>query len=273
LEAVNAAYYEFDEDRGMVERSLDLSSHELLQANAEMRGLVQTLREGHARLQKQNAVLMDLARTAQTPGTDVTVAMRPFTEASAHALGVERAGVWLFDPSWPTIQCVDLFERSANRHSAGMQLQVAAYPRYFEAVERERTIAAADSLMDARTAEFAPLYLRPLGIASNLDAAVWLGGRMVGLVCNEHVGSARSWTIEDEQFAGSVADMVSQALEAMERSKTEQQLETKLREVELLNKVMMGREERILELKDEIKQLRLQLGQAPVAVGNGGSST
>jgi len=37
LEAVSSAYGEFDTDRGMLERALDLSSQELLQANAEMR--------------------------------------------------------------------------------------------------------------------------------------------------------------------------------------------------------------------------------------------
>ena len=33
LDAVNQAYQEFDNDRAMLERSLDLSSQELLQAN------------------------------------------------------------------------------------------------------------------------------------------------------------------------------------------------------------------------------------------------
>jgi diguanylate cyclase (GGDEF)-like protein/PAS domain S-box-containing protein len=36
VEAVNAAYRQFDEDRTMLERSLDLSSQELLQANADL---------------------------------------------------------------------------------------------------------------------------------------------------------------------------------------------------------------------------------------------
>jgi signal transduction histidine kinase len=37
LSAVDSAYQEFDDDRRMLERSLDLSSQELLQANGEMR--------------------------------------------------------------------------------------------------------------------------------------------------------------------------------------------------------------------------------------------
>ncbi|MBU1693497.1 MAG: PAS domain S-box protein, partial [Verrucomicrobia bacterium] len=37
IEAVNDAYHEFDRDRGMLERSLELSSEELIEANASLR--------------------------------------------------------------------------------------------------------------------------------------------------------------------------------------------------------------------------------------------
>ncbi|HUP61313.1 MAG TPA: EAL domain-containing protein [Thermoanaerobaculia bacterium] len=37
VEAINAAYHQFDDDRLMLERSLDLSSHELMQANTDLR--------------------------------------------------------------------------------------------------------------------------------------------------------------------------------------------------------------------------------------------
>ena len=40
LEAIDQAYVGFDNDRTMLERSLDLSSQELLQANGELRILV-----------------------------------------------------------------------------------------------------------------------------------------------------------------------------------------------------------------------------------------
>jgi PAS domain S-box-containing protein len=43
--AIDNAYREFDADRSMLERSLDLSSTELLRANSEMRAIIQALRE------------------------------------------------------------------------------------------------------------------------------------------------------------------------------------------------------------------------------------
>jgi len=41
VDSVNRAYKQFDEDREMLERSLELSSRELMQANSEMRATLQ----------------------------------------------------------------------------------------------------------------------------------------------------------------------------------------------------------------------------------------
>ncbi|MCI0408130.1 MAG: PAS domain S-box protein, partial [Acidobacteria bacterium] len=56
------------------------------------------------------------------------------------------------------------------------------------------------------------------------DAPVWLEGKMVGVVCHEHVGPPRQWTPEEERFASSVADFASLTLEAHQRWEAEQAL-------------------------------------------------
>jgi PAS domain S-box-containing protein len=55
--AVNAAYREFDADRGMLERALDLSSQELLQANSEMRAIFQAIPDLLFRLDSEGTIL------------------------------------------------------------------------------------------------------------------------------------------------------------------------------------------------------------------------
>ncbi len=55
--AVSDAYSEFDGDREMLERSLDLSSHELLQANSEMRAVFQAIPDLLFRLDQQGKIL------------------------------------------------------------------------------------------------------------------------------------------------------------------------------------------------------------------------
>jgi PAS domain S-box-containing protein len=55
--AVNAAYREFDVDREMLERSLELSSQELLQANSEMRVIFQAIPDLLFRLDSRGTIL------------------------------------------------------------------------------------------------------------------------------------------------------------------------------------------------------------------------
>jgi signal transduction histidine kinase/CheY-like chemotaxis protein len=57
IDAVNKAYLQSDVDRNMLERSLELSSQELLQANSEMRAIFQTLPDLFFRLDSGGKVL------------------------------------------------------------------------------------------------------------------------------------------------------------------------------------------------------------------------
>jgi PAS domain S-box-containing protein len=180
--------------------------------------------ESDSFLRKQQAALWRLTKSKSIHGGVLEEALREATEAAAHTLEVERASVWLFNEGKSSIHCHDLFERSANRHSSGVELAADDYPTYFHELSAERVIAATEARNDFRTAEFAPRYLRPLGIASRLDAPIQSGGRMVGVICHEHVGAVHEWTLEEQQFANSMANLVSLALEATERLQAESAL-------------------------------------------------
>src|SRR5207253_1675524 len=83
--------------------------------------------------------------------------------------------------------------------SPGTVIAAREFPRYFAALEESRVVAAEDASRDSRTSEFAEPYLRPLGIASMMDAPIRLHGALVGVVCHEHVGSKREWPLEDAE--------------------------------------------------------------------------
>ena len=57
MEAVNAAYRESDDDRGMLERALDLSSQELLQTNSELRAVIQAFPDVFLWLNRQGTII------------------------------------------------------------------------------------------------------------------------------------------------------------------------------------------------------------------------
>jgi PAS domain S-box-containing protein len=179
------------------------------------------MRARNRRLDIQTQVLFDLARCRTRHGADLSAMLPEITQAAASMLETERVGVWLFDAAHARIRETALYERSRRRHSAGRELDRESFPRYFAALEHERTIAANDPRTDVRTQELTAPYLVPLGITSMLDAPIRDGGGLSGVVCFEHVGAPRRWTAEDRTFAGSIADLVSISMEAVELRRAE----------------------------------------------------
>jgi diguanylate cyclase (GGDEF)-like protein/PAS domain S-box-containing protein len=183
----------------------------------------ESLLAGEERLRRQNSVLVELARSKLHNG-DLDTALRVITETAAETLEVDRVSVWLYNDERSLIGCVDLYEREKRAHTRGLELTAADYPSYFRALQEERIISADDARADARTREFSASYLCPLGITSMLDAPVRQGSHMVGVVCHEHVGGARNWTLDEQTFARSMADLVSLVLETTERKRAEEKV-------------------------------------------------
>lgn len=73
-----------------------------------------------------------------------------------------------------------------------------------------------------------------------LDSSIRIGGRSVGVVCNEHTGPIRQWTLDEQTFAASIADLVSLAMEAFKRKKSESEkkkLERQLQRAEKMEAI------------------------------------
>lgn len=177
---------------------------------------------GHAaegRLRRFNQIIADILGQRSVFFARPEETFARLTEAAVQGLGCARASVWFYDPARTCIRSADLFEREASKHSAGVELAAATFPKYFAALQTERTIAAHDAHQDPRTAEFSAPYLKVLGIGAMLDVPVWVEGKMVGVVCHEHVGGPLRWTSDDENFAYAIAGFVALAEELRRRSR------------------------------------------------------
>lgn len=186
---------------------------------------------------KYSRVLAELTKSQTLDRGDLNARFREIIETAACTLEVERVSVWLYDAQKSKMQCVDLYQRSTGQHSAGMELLVADYPAYFQALEQEHTIATENVSIDPITKKMSDCYLSQFGIKSMLNAPICLNGKIVGALCHGHVGSNRQWLLEEQNFVGSLAGLVALLMEASERKRSQvalqkayDDLETRIRE-------------------------------------------
>ncbi len=168
---------------------------------------------------RYHQALLDLARTDLSL---FTPAVRHFLETDAVLLDVERVSFWTCDNDRKGITCRDLYTKSTDSHEEGGHLDAPGHPVYFHELGEQRLITADDVKEHFCTKELFEDYLKPHGITSILDVPVWLNGHVIGIVCHEHVGKQRTWNEKEQEFATSVADYISLALETSKRHQIEE---------------------------------------------------
>ena len=168
-------------------------------------------------LRQHQAALLGLTSNSIIQSGVLEPALREITRVTASTLGVRRSSIWLLCEDHSAITCKELYDASTNSHSSGMELLATQFPNYFRELLTERVIDASDARTDPRTSEFTHTYLTPLGIGAMLDIPIRFKGKLVGVLCSEHVGPPRSWMLEEQQFSYAIASLVSLALEAVER--------------------------------------------------------
>ena len=172
---------------------------------------------------RRDAMNALVLRLRKNRGGQLTDSLRDITCSAAEILDSARVSIWTLAEDRQSIRCLDLFERQYNTHSSGGILEAQHYPSYFEALNAELAIAADDVFFHSSTRELLD-YCSSLGISSMLDAPIWVGGRMYGVLCHEHIGTMRKWTEDEFSLAASLADTASLALASHQRNQLENAL-------------------------------------------------
>lgn len=179
------------------------------------------LAAGRQRADDQRAAILRLLSIEAVQQADLPAVLQAMTRELAETLAVDRVGVWLYSEDGTRLQCRSLYQLGQQRWLENHVLQVADFPRYFAALAKSGRISVDDASAAPELEELWEGYLRPLGIGAMLDAGINLGGRWIGVLCLEHVGSPRAWQADEQAFVGTAAAMVAELVADAERARTE----------------------------------------------------
>jgi signal transduction histidine kinase len=169
---------------------------------------------------------MQLARLHANSASRLRDLWLQLAEIAARVLNVERVGVWILADEGRALRCRYLLQYSSHQVFQGAVLRAQDFPTYFHALQQHRTVAADNAMNSPVTGELRQSYLEPLGITSLLDAPIYVGGKVAGVVCHEHVGAPRSWTETESSFAAAVADTIARVYGEYEHRHSETALES-----------------------------------------------
>lgn len=161
--------------------------------------------------------VLELAALDNSDWNDV---LQKILRVDSQTLAIERASYWTFCAEPRMISCELGYVRSADGFERGATLFAADSASYIDELAHAKVIRIVDVATDPRTRDLRA-YCRARNISSMLDVPVWVGSKLTGVLCHEHVGPQRPWTRVEIDFVLAVAQIIATALEARRRSHAE----------------------------------------------------
>lgn len=268
----------------------------------------QNLLDSERRLRRQSLALLELGRERTLSSGDLNMAIRKITEVAAQTLEVDKVSVWLYNDSrlgirtpvepselaeaetthpseechnplkskFPTLKlvCIDLYERSSDRHWSRMERATweghdSMFSGELEVTQAKLELSDPEQ-RSVKTQGSAKVAWNKLSVecegetvplspsqqnSSTLNVAIRLGGQIVGILSHEQAKGPHPWTLEERTFADSLANLVALAIERFERQRAQEALSKAKQELEITV------EQRTAQIKGANKLLRLEVAE------------
>ncbi len=249
----------------------DITNDVLLQKKSEE--LVKLETRKAEEILSNRRLLLALTRNEHVQNGNLNEALEAITQTLANRFSITRAAVWSYNASQRSIDLAKLFEQQKNAFAAGMTLYQKDLPRYFQAVETEEVIVAADAFNHEAIAEFKKGYLDVLDIQSMLDVPFFIDGNVGGVICCEHQGIKKQWSPEEVDFAKSVADIITIAYKSARMKEMLQEAEQKSEALQSQEKDLRLNMETLSSMQEEMREKEKQYQERINALEKGASPT
>ncbi|MDR0502392.1 MAG: transporter substrate-binding domain-containing protein [Treponema sp.] len=137
------------------------------------------------------------------------------------ALSAHRIGIWSYFGNDNILKCISSYDMFTNERDSLETFNLTNHQEYLKLLKSERLIIM-NNIDECRliTDSFSGYDF----LCAALDAPIRVDGQMVGVVCVEQwicddYPQKREWTIEEQNFASSLADLMALAVSGSERYK------------------------------------------------------
>ncbi len=175
------------------------------------------------RVEHQHAAVVELTLNDSLFSGDIIEAAKILNEASANVLNVAHSSIWLLDDKNEIMRVVDHYDRMTNTHTDDLVLNVKDHPKYFRALESDRSFAMNNILNDEKSSDIIE-YAKKQGILSQLNSPIRIAGQLRGVISFDQTESARDWYTDEIRFSGEISDLFVQVITNSERIQSEHKI-------------------------------------------------
>lgn len=175
-----------------------------------------------------------LAKSNNLRGGNINKYTKEILKESAIVLGCERTNAWVFNKNGKVLESLDAYFSSSDNYKIESSLTEELLPNYFHHLKRGEIIVSNEAHKAPINAELISMYIKANSITSMIDVPIRSEGKMIGVICFEHVGICHNWTIEEQKFTQSISQLFSLALETNKKRIYAEKLEKIIKEKEIL---------------------------------------
>ena len=176
-------------------------------------------------LKLHNQALVELNKNPALENGDISEFSKAIVRTASRVLGAVRCGVWRYSETASVLKNVAMYTNATDEITVEDDFDVSCYSEYVRLLHNQRNIVIPDTETDTILAGMAQSYSLG-GIRSLLDCPIRVGSVLFGVICIEHAGLPRHWTLEEQLFGASVADFMAMVIEASRRRESQRQMET-----------------------------------------------
>ena len=198
-------------------------------------------------LRRNQNLYLSLAKSMQAGSRGLQEACREIARTSCVAMALDRVNIWQFNETGNELTCLTNYIKQEQTF-ADEGLVLSDFSAYTEIIREERVLTIDDALQDPRVDVFRDSYIIPDGILSMMDAGIYIGEKLWGVICFDVTESRRDWMPEDRSFAANLADLLSGIIASNEQEETRSALK---KTVELNSTILENAGESIFLISQE----------------------
>ncbi len=162
-----------------------------------------------------NNALAKVSKMPEINEGDFYKAARVIAYEGCVALQVTRVGIWRLDTKDCVLESIVSYDTETREFSTQENFSLADRSSYLDELRTQRIICTNDVQQESVLNGLDDSY--DSRICSLLDAPIFNGSDLSGVVCIEQFDTHRNWDIVEQSFASSLADFVALAMTAAER--------------------------------------------------------